>query len=160
MSDKKVFEQHSDEQQKEYQREARLTYNPQIVNESMQLWNSYSQEQQDAIMEEGNQIYADLAEAMEAGKRAHDSEVEEILDRWQNHLRYFYEPSLDVLRGLGQMYNTDPRFIANFQKIHDDLPAYLENVIDYYVDELETAEIKRMLAEDEAMNQRRNNLSI
>jgi len=160
-NDKKAFERHSDEQQKQYEREARLQYNPSMVNESIKLWNSYSKDQQDAIMEEGNQIYVDLAEAMTAGKGAKDSDVQAILDRWHNHLRYFYEPSLEILRGLGQLYNSSPDFMANFQKIHTDLPAYLETVIDVYVDELETAEIERMLAEDEEdLNQRRNTLSM
>mgnify|MGYP006436125171 CR=1 FL=1 len=157
---KKTFLQYSDEQQKQYEREARLQYGSSTVNESIQRWNSYSKDQQDAIKEEGNQIYVDLAEMMTAGKGATDKAVEEILDRWQQHLRYFYEPSLDMLRGLGQLYNSSPDFMANFQKIHPDLPAYLETVIDYYVDELETAELEQMLAEDdEDMNQRRNNLS-
>ena len=159
--DKEVFERQDDEQQKQYEREARLQYNPSMVNESIKLWNSYSKDEQDAIMAEGNQIYVDLANAMTAGKGAKDSDVEKILERWHNHLRYFYEPSLDILRGLGTLYNSSPDFMANFQKIHADLPAYLESVIEVYVDELETAEIERMLAEDdEDINQRRNNLSM
>lgn len=159
-NNKNVFGRHSDEQQKQYEREARLQYNPSMVNDSIKLWNSYSKDQQDEIMEEGSQIYIELADLMTAGKGANDSQVLAVLDRWQNHLRYFYEPSLDILRGLGQLYNSSPDFIANFQKIHADLPAYLESVIEVYVDELETAEIERMLAEDEEeMNQRRNNLS-
>lgn len=156
---KRGLDSHSDEQQKQYEREARLQYGRDTVNDSMQRWNSYSEAKQEAIKAEGNQIYVDLAEAMEAGKTAQDTQVIAILDRWQEHLRHFYEPSLDILRGLGQMYNTDVRFMENFQNIHADLPAYLEQVIDYYVDELETAELERMLAEDEAMEQRRSNLS-
>ncbi len=147
------------EEQKQYEREARLQYGPGTVNESIERWNSYNEAEQEAIIAEGNQIYADLAEAMAAGEVAGDRPVVDILERWQEHLRRFYEPSLDVLRGLGQMYNSDPRFIANFQNIHNDLPAYLEGVIDHYVDELETAELERMLAEDEALEKRRQNLS-
>ncbi len=157
---KRALKPHSDEQQKQYEREARLTYGPAEVNESIGRWNSYGKARQDEIMDEGNQIYTDLAEAMQAGKRAGDREVKEILDRWQQHLRHFYEPGLDRLRGLGQLYNSSPEFIANFQNIHADLPAYLEQVIEAYVDELETAELERMLAEDEAMEQRRSNLSL
>ncbi len=156
---KRGLDGHSDEQQKQYEREARLQYGRDTVNDSMQRWNSYSEAEQEAIKAEGNQIYVDLADAMEAGKTAQDKEVIAILERWQEHLRHFYEPSLDVLRGLGQLYNSHEGFIKNFQNIHADLPAYLEQVIDDYVDELETAELERMLAEDEAMAQRRSNLS-
>ena len=156
---KRGLKTHSPEQQKQYEREARLQYGPSEVNDSIQRWNSFSKAQQDTIIAEGNQIYVDLAAAMEARKAAGDREVGEILDRWQQHLRHFYEPSLDRLRGLGQLYNSSPEFMANFQNIHADLPAYLEQVIKAYVDELETAELERMLAEDEALQQRRNNLS-
>ena len=136
-----------------------MQYGPGTVNESIERWNSYSDAEQEAIIAEGSQIYVDLAEAMKAGKEAGDRQVVDILERWQDHLRRFYEPSLDMLRGLGQMYNTDPRFIANFQDIHNDLPDYLERVIDGYVDDLETAELERMLAEDEELEKRRQNLS-
>ncbi|MCY4020742.1 MAG: TipAS antibiotic-recognition domain-containing protein [Chloroflexi bacterium] len=160
MSEKKSgLKRHSAEEQQFYEREARLQYGPGTVNESIERWNSYDDVEQEAIVAEGNQIYVDLAEAMEAGKVADDRQVVDILDRWQGHLRRFYEPSLDLLRGLGQMYNSDPRFIANFQDIHCGLPAYLERVIDDYVDDLETAELERMLAEDEELEKRRQNLS-
>ncbi len=160
MSEKKRgLKRHSADEQKQYEREARLQYGPGTVNESIERWNSYSDAEQEAIIAEGNQIYVDLAEAMEAGKEVGDRQIVDTLDRWQNHLRRFYEPNLDMLRGLGQMYNSDPRFIANFQEIHSDLPAYLERVIDHYVDVLETAELERMLAEDEELERRRQNLS-
>ena len=157
---KRGLERHSAEQQKQYEREARLQYGPDRVNPTVQRWNSCSKDQQDAIIEEGSQIYAALADAMQAGKRSGDREVQQLLARWQNHLRHFYEPDIDTLRGLGQMYNSHPDFIAAFQNIHADLPAYLERVIDEYVDDLETAEIERMLAEDKDMENRLNNLSL
>ncbi len=156
---KRGLKRHSGDQQKQYEREARLQYGPSEVNETIGRWNSYGKERRAAIVAEGDQIYADLAAAMEAGLGASDAKTRELLDRWQDHLRHFYEPSLDRLRGLGQLYNSHPDFVANFQRVHPDLPAYLERVIDDYVDKLETAELERMLAEDEAMARRRGRLS-
>jgi DNA-binding transcriptional MerR regulator len=147
---KRLFEAFSEEKQKDYEREARLEYGPEKVNESVKRWGSYSQAQRDRVIEEGNQIYSDMVDVIEAGKDPHDADVQAILDRWQNHLRYFYEPNLDLLRGLGDLYNTSPDFIANFQKMHERLPEFLQTAIAYYVDDLETAELERMLAEDEA----------
>ena len=40
------------EQQKQYEREARLQWDPDLVNSSIKLWNSYSQAQKDAVMAE------------------------------------------------------------------------------------------------------------
>src|SRR5690606_20624114 len=99
---------------------------------------------------EGGEIYLALAEAMRAGKPAGSDEVTELLRRWHNHIRYFYEPTLDILRGLGELYNSDPEFQAFFVQIDPGLPAYLQETIAQYVDALEYAEIERMLAEDEA----------
>jgi DNA-binding transcriptional MerR regulator len=149
MSKRQMFQAFSDEKQKEYEREARLQWGPDTVNQSIKLWNSYTQAQKDTIAEEGNQVYSDLVDALEAGKSPQSADVQAILVRWHNHLRYFYEPNLDILRGLGEGYNSHPDFIANFQKLHVDLPQFLQDSITQYVDDLEYAEIERMLAEDE-----------
>ncbi len=150
MSKKVVFQAHSPEKQKQYEREARLQYGPEHVNESVRRWASYSPARQQAIMDEGGQIYVELVEAMEAGLTGSSDEVRDLLARWHQHIRYFYEPTLEILRGLGELYNTDPEFIAFFQRIHADLPAYLQESIAQYVDALETDEIERMLAQDAA----------
>lgn len=151
MSKKKLFEGFSPEQQKQYEREARLQWGPEIVNNSIKRWNHYTEAQRQAILDEGGAIYDDLVRALVAGEAPQSPGVQAILVRWHNHIHHFYEPTLDILRGLGQGYNSHPDFIANFQKLHPDLPAYLEAAINQYVDDLETAAIERMLAEDEAM---------
>jgi TipAS antibiotic-recognition protein len=156
MSKQQRFEPFSDEKQKQYEREARLQWGPDTVNASIKRWNGYSKAQQDAVMEEGGEIYSDLADAVTAGLATNSAEVQAVLERWQNHLRNFYEPTLEILRGLGEAYNSHPDFIAFYQRLHPDLPGYLQEAITQYVDELETVEIERLLAEDEA---RMNRLS-
>ena len=146
---KKVFEPFSDEQQKEYEREVRLQYDASLVDESRKRWGSYSKAEREMVIDEGNAIYADIAQAIEAEKSPDSADVQALMARWHEHLRYFYEPTLDVLRGLGMMYTTHPDFIANFTELHPALPRYLEEAITVYVDTLETAEIERLLAEDE-----------
>lgn len=150
MSKQALFEGFSPEQQKDYERQARLQHGPKLVNESVNRWNNYSEDQRAAIMEEGKQVYGDLVAALEAGLHPSHGEVQDMLKRWHSHIYYFYEPTLEILRGLGMTYNTDPAFMATFQKFHPDLSAYLEQGINHYVDELETAELARMIAEDEA----------
>lgn len=155
MSGKQLFGAFSEETQKQYEREARLQYDPQIVNDSIKRWSHYSQAEKDHILAEAGEIYRDMVEAIEAGRSPQSPEVQTILERWHKNIFHFYEPTLEILRGLGDGYNSDPAFIANFQKLHPDLPTYLQQGITQYVDDLETAEIERMLAEDEARNTRR-----
>lgn len=148
MNDKRLFNGLSDEQQKDYEREIRLQQGPDLVNVSTRNWNGYSKVQREVIFEEGNLLYQEITNAIETEKSAHSVEVQELMARWHQHIRYFYEPTLEVLRGLGQLYNSHPDFIANFSQLHPDLARFMETAIDQYVDDLETAEITRLLAED------------
>lgn len=87
-------------------------------------------------MQEGNAIYMDIIANMNLGPES--SEIQAILSRWRQHMRYFYEPSLEVLRGLGKMYHDHPDFNATFTAMHPDLPSFLQKAITCYVDKLET----------------------
>lgn len=147
MPPKKLFQPFSDEQQKEYEREIRLTYGPDKVNESIRNWNSYSPAEKQKVLDEGSAIYLDIIKAIEAGTPP--SAAEDLMVRWHQHLRYFYEPTLDILRGLGELYTSHPDFIANFAQMHPDLADWVKEAINHYVDELEYTEIERLLAEDE-----------
>jgi DNA-binding transcriptional MerR regulator len=148
MSSKQLFEGFSAEQQKEYEREARLQYGADNVNESAKRWQNYSKGEQQAIMDEGNGIYRDIIAAIEAHLPIYDERVQTLMTRWHEHLRYFYEPTLEILRGLGHLYNDDERFLANFRQMHVELAPYMRDAIEHYVDALETAAIERLLAED------------
>lgn len=149
MSKKQLFRAFSEEEQKDYERLARLEYGPELVNESVKRWNGYSKAQRDNIMAESNAVYTDIVKAIKAEKSPQSPDVQALMVRWHESIRHFYEPTLDILRGLGELYTTHPQFIANMQKLHPDLPEYLKAGIEQYVDDLEYAEIVRMLAEDE-----------
>jgi DNA-binding transcriptional MerR regulator len=153
MSDKKrLFKAFSLEQSKEYEREARLQYDPQFVNDSIKRWNDYTLAERTAIMDEGNQVYGEIVEAIEAGLSPQHEDVQALMVRWHEHIKYFYEPTLEIMRGLGMTYANSPDFIANFVKLHPDLPEFMGAAVEQYVDDLETAEIERLLAEDNLDN--------
>jgi len=142
MSKKKIFEGFSSEKQQLYEEEATKLWGDK-VKESAQYWNSYSEEKKQAIMQEGSAIYADIVANMSKGPES--PEVQAILVRWHQHLRYFYEPSLEVLGGLGDMYYDHPDFNATFTAIDPALPAFLKKSIAIYVDELETQWLEKEL---------------
>lgn len=144
MSKKKIFEGFSEEKQKQYEQQAMKEYGEDSVRQSIKLWNSYTEAQKEQIKQEGSAIYLDLAANM--GKGIESLEVQATLGRWHQHLRHFYEPSLEVLRGLGNSYNEHPDFNATFTAIHPDLPAFLQKAITYYVDVLELEWLEQELA--------------
>jgi DNA-binding transcriptional MerR regulator len=134
MSKQEIFGGFSEAQQEEYAQQAQERWDPEMVNQSMQLWKSYSPEKKQQVLDEGNAVYADILAMMEQGKAPGDSEVQACLVRWHQHMRYFYEPTWEILQGLGQMYATSPDFRPTFEKLHPDLPDYLNAAIQVYTE--------------------------
>ena len=112
----------------------RITY-----AESARRWKSYSGADKKRIGEEGEAVYRDLLKVMDQDPGS--EVVQKIVARWHQHLRYFYEPNVELLRGLGHMYNDDPRFAATFAKIHPDLAKFHQLAIDVYCDRLEGKQV-------------------
>jgi hypothetical protein len=74
-------------------------------------------------MEEGGANYQVLVAAMPYGPAS--PQAQEGIARWHQHLRYFYEPNTEVLLGLADMYNDDPRF-------HPGLAPFMREAIQIY----------------------------
>lgn len=142
MSEKKMFEGFDAEKQQEYEKQAIENWGD-GAKDSIKLWNSYSTEQQERILAEGGKIYQTIADQMKFGP--HSPEIQASLAQWHEHLRNFYEPTFDILRGLGDTYNEHVDFKATFTAIHPDLPAFLQQAINHYVDILETEWLEREL---------------
>lgn len=142
MSEKRMFEGFSEETQAEYEKEAVEQWGEGAA-QSIRLWNSYSEERKRDIMLEGNNIYQAIAANMDKG--ADSPEIQALLVRWHEHLRNFYEPSIETLGGLGEMYHDHPDFNATFTRIDPDLPGFLKEAIAHYVDVLETRWLEREL---------------
>ncbi len=134
MSQKQLFEEFSAEKQKEYEAEAQRRWGEKHVKESQKRWGSYTAEEKKRVLSEGNVIYQDIIAAMPLGPGS--PQVQAMIARWRQHLRYFYEPTPDMLRGLGDLYNDDPDFNANFTRMHPDLAKFMKSAIEIYCQNL------------------------
>ncbi len=131
MSEKGLFEGFSEEQQEQYAAEAEKMYDPETVRESNRKWKAYSPAKKEAILAEGKAIYIDMIAAMPKG--ANSPEVQAIVERWRKHMDYFWTPNLDQLLALANGYNDDPRFKANFDKMHPQLAGFMREAVKVYV---------------------------
>jgi len=132
MSEKQFFEGFSEEQQAEYEKEAMQMYDPETVKASNAKWRSYSAAEKQRISEEGNAAYAALVEAMPKGPGS--PEAQAGIARWHRHLAYFWVPNDEHLVGLTELYNEDPRFKANFDKIDPQLADFMRAAVKIYVE--------------------------
>jgi MerR family transcriptional regulator, thiopeptide resistance regulator len=131
MSDKAYFEGFSEEEQEKYAAEAEQMYDPETVRESNRKWKAYSAAKKEAILAEGKAIYTDMIAAMPGG--AESPEAQAIVERWRKHMDYFWTPKLDQLLPLVNGYNDDPRFRANFDKMHPKLAGFMRDAVQIYV---------------------------
>jgi DNA-binding transcriptional MerR regulator len=134
MDNKDMFLGFSDEEQKKYEKEARQKWGDSEVEPTMKRWNSYSKEQQQRILAEGNEIYKSLAANMD--KDPGNPEVQALVARWHQNLRNFYEPDKERLLGLAQLYNDHPGFQKTFRKFHPNLAAFMKQAVEKYVKNL------------------------
>ena len=131
MSEKGFFEGFSEEQQEQYAAEAEKLYDPETVRESNRKWKTYSAAKKESILAEGNAVYVDMIAAMPKG--AASPEAQAIVGRWRKHMDYFWTPNLDQLLALANGYNDDPRFKANFDKMHPQLAEFMGEAVKVYV---------------------------
>jgi hypothetical protein len=71
-----------------------------------------------------------LLVAMRAGLPADSVEAMDAAEQHRLHIsRWFYECTTQIHVGLGEMYVTNPRFMATYEKIAPGLATYLRDAI-------------------------------
>ena len=131
MNEKKMFEAFDDERQAEYEKEAMRIYDHDTVKASNEKWRARPAGRRKEIMDEGNEIYRDILRVMSRG--AASPEVQSCIERWRRHLEHFWTPTDEQLQGLADVYNDDPRFKANFDRLDHALAQFMREAVREYV---------------------------
>jgi hypothetical protein len=131
MNEKGLFEGFTEEEQEKYALEAEQLYDPETVRASNRKWKAYSQTKKQQILKEGKAIYTQMVGVMPQG--ADSIEAQGIVERWRKHMDHFWTPNLDQLVGLAEGYTNDPRFKANFDKLHPNLAEFMREAVKIYV---------------------------
>lgn len=118
------------DRQDKHQQEAEQKYGKEVVQASAKKWQGYSSDKQQAVIDEGNAIYAELADAMPQG--AGSLAVQALVGRWHQHLRAFWPAEREHLPTLAATYRDDPGFRVNFNKIHPDLAPFMVEAVSIY----------------------------
>lgn len=133
MSDNEIFRGFDKTTEEAYAKKAEERWGEYAV-ESQKKWQSYSKDLQKHILEEAGAIYNEIAAHMD--KAPDNSHIQDLISQWHNNLKYFYEPSREIMTGLAETYVEDSRFKKNFDKIDPDLAEYLRKAILIYTEKL------------------------
>jgi DNA-binding transcriptional MerR regulator len=131
MEKKELFEGFSPEEEAKMEQEALDTYDPETVKQSWKKWRNYSKDKQQSILDEGKEIYQEFVKAMPFG--AESPQAQACVQHWRDHMDNFWTPNLEQLLGLADLYNNDPHFKQNYDKIHPDLAEFVRSAIQIYV---------------------------
>jgi len=131
MSQKQLFQAFSEEEQAQYEKEAAQLYDPEIVKESNRKWRSYTTAEKQRIGDEGNAVYQAFLDSIPKG--AASLEAQKCVEAWRSHMNYFWSPDEEQMLGLADLYNDDPRFKANYDKIDPRLADFVREAIRIYV---------------------------
>jgi DNA-binding transcriptional MerR regulator len=131
MTKEEMFEVFGDFDPTEHRAEAEKRWGDTgAYQESMKRTARYRKQDWIAIRNEAEAIYRRLVDHMEAGTLPTDPKVMALAEEHRQHLsKWFYECSKEIHRGLGDLYVSDPRFMANIDKAGAGLAAYLREAI-------------------------------
>ncbi|MCY7945776.1 MerR family transcriptional regulator [Bacillus atrophaeus] len=125
-----------EDHQKKYTEEARALYGTEIVDQTEKKMAAYTKDEWAMMMSEWNGIYERIAGTMTAGPG--DPQAQAAVEDFRNHIsKHFYECTLDIFRGLGNLYVSDQRFTDNINKYGPGLAAFLREAIIIYCDNAE-----------------------
>ncbi|MGI6037760.1 MAG: MerR family transcriptional regulator [Limnochordia bacterium] len=115
-----------------YAQEAREKYgHTQAYQESEKRAARYTKEQWAQAASEADGIYKELAQLIDRDPAA--DQVQTAIEKWHQHIcRWYYDCSLEIFRGLGNLYVEDPRFTENIDKYRPGLAAFMQKAMEIY----------------------------
>lgn len=118
----------------EYEEEARRRWGgTREYEESARRTKQYTKADWAAIQQEGQEITLGLASLMDRDPA--DPEVQQWVGKHHQMINdRFYTCSLQVYRGLGDLYVQDERFTANYEKVKPGLAAFMRAAMHVYCD--------------------------
>jgi DNA-binding transcriptional MerR regulator len=138
MSKKEMFEPFDmkkiEAHQQQYEPEVKEKYGgTKAYEESYRKTSTYQEKDWRRIKEGSESIYKRIIDNMEKGPSHED--VQQLIGELRQHITdNFYECTVDIFRGLGDLYVNDPRFTKNIDKYQPGLAQFLREAMHVYCD--------------------------
>lgn len=133
MDDTELYDAFSDEDQKQYQAEAKQRWgNTKAYKQSQERMKKMTK-QDIANIKKNNELFLKKIVAA-SDKPVASKEVQALIAEWRAGINIFYDTSLEMCRNLGEMYVADPRFTKYYDKHKPGLAVFMRDAINYYCD--------------------------
>jgi hypothetical protein len=133
MKDNELYDAFKDDEIKEYATEAKERWgDSEAYKQSMERVGKMTKQQMAKLKEGGRKFMQLLADTMKYGPKS--TEFQKLVAEHYNSLRTFYEPNLELYRGLAEMYVTDERFKKNYDKYADGLAQCMKEAMLHYIE--------------------------
>jgi DNA-binding transcriptional MerR regulator len=115
-------------------KEVNEKYDPKLVGESETRMKNMSREKWTEIKSDSDAFTKELAELMDRDPA--DPEVQKLISRHHQWIENFYSCNADVYRGLGELYVTDDRFRATYDRYKTGLADFMKKAMQLYAENL------------------------
>lgn len=133
MTDTELYDGFSHEESEKYAEEVQQRWgNTDAYKQSQERVKKLTREDWTRMNVETDSILNEIVSNMSKGPAS--IEVQTQIARHYNSLRAFYEPNLELYRGLADMYVADSRFAAYYERYHADLPTFMSDAMHAYCD--------------------------
>lgn len=95
--------------------------------QSTERVKNMGKEEMARVLKESDGLMKEIAANMSHGPASPD--IQKLIGRHYASLRHFYEPNLEMYRGLGQLYVDDERFGKYFEKYAPGLARFMRDAI-------------------------------
>ncbi|MED0658738.1 MerR family transcriptional regulator [Bacillus smithii] len=133
MSNKEKFEGF-DFRHHPYEEEARKRWGDEAVDRANAKVRNMTKEEQKALSQEMESIYQKLAVLRHQSPESEEAQaaIKEWHDFLNNHFNQYY--TLDVFKGLGQLYVEDERFTKNIDQYGEGLAEFMRDAMRIFAD--------------------------
>ena len=133
MKDEELYNSLNKDEMEQYAKEAKERWgNTDAYKESQKRVAKITKADMARIQKEGDTLMKEIAKAMQDGNNVKSEIVQKLIAQHYNNLRHFYEPNLEMYRGLGEMYVSDPRFTEYFEKYAKGLAVFMRDAMTAY----------------------------
>jgi len=133
MEDNELYDGFDKEQMVEYAKEAKERWgHTEAYKQSQERVKKMTKEDMDRLREDGDKFMKVVATHINDDPKS--PEVQKLIDQHYNALRTFYEPNLEMYRGLATMYVDDSRFAAFYEKYAKGLSVFMRDAMYAYCD--------------------------